>query len=310
MLAVLALLLWQATAAGGNPQPNAPHLTGPVVVLDTGVLVLREGLEAILVLAAITASFTGAQAQYRRPVAVGAGVALLATVVTWFVAVALIGAVDAPALDIQAATGLLAVVVLLVVMNWFFHKMYWTGWISHHNRRRKEILAFGDERTRLMLGLGLLGFTAMYREGFEVVLFLQALRLQVGTAAVLEGVGLGAACTAIIGLLTFAAHRRLPYKRMLVATGVMLGFVLVVMVGESVQEMQQAGWLPVSPLPIAIPTWAGVWFALFPTVQGLAAQAAAAFAVIGSYLVAEDMRGRRPRRQAGTPRRADAPPAA
>ena len=42
-----------------------------------------------------------------------------------------------PALDLQAATGLLAVIVLLVIMNWFFHKIYWGGWIRDHNRRRK-----------------------------------------------------------------------------------------------------------------------------------------------------------------------------
>ena len=49
---------------------------------------------------------------------------------TWFAAIAVIGAVGGPGLEIQAATGLLAVVVLLVVMNWFFHNIYWTGWIS------------------------------------------------------------------------------------------------------------------------------------------------------------------------------------
>jgi high-affinity iron transporter len=297
-LLVLAVLVWQGVTAGGNPNPSSSHLDHSAVILDTAILVLREGLEAILVLAALTASFVGEQASYRRPVAGGVGVALLATVATWFIAVAVLDAISAPALDIQAATGLLAIVVLLVVMNWFFHKIYWTGWISHHNKRRKTLLTTGSSRIRL--GLGLLGFSAMYREGFEVVLFLQTLRLQAGTTVVLEGVILGSAFTAVVGALTFALHHKLPYKKMLIVTGVMLGFVLVVMTGESVQEMQLAGWIPSHSIGMTIPSWAGVWFAVFPNIEGLAAQALAAVAVIGSYVVAEDMRVRRPKRRRQT----------
>lgn len=116
-LAILWLLVWQAVTANGTPDPTRPSLTHTAVILDSAILVLREGLEAILVLAAITASFQGAQAALRRPVAVGAGLGVLASVVTWFIVVAVLDAIDAPALDIQAGTGLLAVIVLLVVMN-------------------------------------------------------------------------------------------------------------------------------------------------------------------------------------------------
>ena len=82
---------------------------------------------------------------------------------------------------------------------------------------------------------------------------------------------------------------------MLVITGVMLGVVLIVMVGESVQEMQLAGWLPVTTVPLAIPGWVGLWFAVFPTVEGLVAQLLAAGLVIGSYYGAEYFKVRRPR---------------
>src|SRR6201999_1071604 len=98
-------------------------------------------------------------------------------------------------LTIQAATGIPAIIVLLVVMNWFFHKVYWTGWISAHNRRRRRLLGEAGAGRRVLLGLALLGFTAVYREGFEVVLFLQNLRINAGSGTVLEGVGLGLALT-------------------------------------------------------------------------------------------------------------------
>jgi high-affinity iron transporter len=85
---------------------------------------------------------------------------------------------------------------------------------------------------------------------------------------------------------------------MLVLTGVMLGVVLIVMVGESVQEMQLAGWLPTTALPLAIPGWVGLWFAVFPTLEGIAAQVLAAGLVLGSYFGAEYLRVRRPRQRA------------
>jgi high-affinity iron transporter len=115
---------------------------------------------------------------------------------------------------------------------------------------------------------------------------------------VLEGVGLGLALTLAVGVVTFVLQHRLPYRRMLVATGVLLDFVLLVMVGESVQELQQAGWLPVHALGVAFPGWLGVWLALFPTVEGIAAQLLAAVLVVGSYVLAEHLRVRRPRARA------------
>jgi high-affinity iron transporter len=300
-VAAIGALTWKAISApDGVTDPTAAdtHLAHGAVVVNSALLVFREGLEAVLVLAAFTASFTGARSGLRRPVAGGAAVALAASVATWFVAIAVIGALGGPGLDVQAATGLLAVAVLLVVMNWFFHKIYWTGWISHHNRRRRELL---DRPARgAMLGLVLLGFTAVYREGFEIVLFLQNLRIRAGDGTVLEGVALGLLFTVAVGVLTFALQRRLPYRRMLVATGVLLGFVLLVMVGESVQEMQLAGWLPAHTFA-SFPGFLGLWFAVFPTVEGIAAQLLAAALVIGSYFLAERARSSRPRTQKAEP---------
>jgi high-affinity iron transporter len=288
---VAAVLVLQVLVAGGLPDPTG-HGDFEARVLDIAVLVFREGLECVLVLAAITANMVGPRRAYKRPVAAGAGVALAATLVTWRLAIGIIDSLaeSVPALDIQAATGLLAIVVLLVVMNWFFHKVYWTGWISMHSRRKQELVK-GASAARLWWGLALLGFSSLYREGFEVVLFLQSYRLRLGIEPVLYGLSLGFALTIGVGMLTFVAHRRLPYRRMLVFTGVMLGLVLLVMVGEQAQEMQLANWLPTTPIVVlerAIPSWMGLWFAVFPTVETLGAQALAAFVVVGSYFLARE----------------------
>jgi high-affinity iron transporter len=73
-------------------------------------------------------------------------------------------------------------------MNWFFHKLYWTGWISLHNQRKRQLLGRenkADGALGVISGMALLGFTSFYREGFEVVLFLQSYRLKLGGAIVL-----------------------------------------------------------------------------------------------------------------------------
>jgi high-affinity iron transporter len=299
---VLASLIWQGITAGGNPDPTGVHLSHRAVVMNTGLLVFREGLEAILVLSAIIATFVGKNMPYRKPVAVGAGLALVASLATWFIAIATINAIGAPALQTQAVTGLLAIAVLLVIMNWFFHRIYWTGWIGHHTKRRRNLFEnFADDPKRLMIGLGLLGFTAIYREGFEIVLFLQSLRMQAGSSPVGQGVLIGLAFTSVVGVLTFVAHHALPYKKMLIFTGVMLAFVLVVMVGENVQELQQANWMPTHPVNLNIPGWMGTWFAIFPNWEGLLSQFFAAAVVFGSYFVAKEVKVTRPRRTGDLP---------
>jgi high-affinity iron transporter len=294
-LLVVALLVWQAVAASGSPDPTSARTSPTVATLDIAVLVFREGLECILVLSAITAGMLGSHTQYRKPIALGATTALFASIATWFIAARAIDALSGsiPALDIQAATGLLAIVVLLVVMNWFFHRVYWTGWINMHNRKKRALLEFASDeeasRRKLLWGLGALGFTSLYREGFEVVLFLQSYRLQLGGHVVLGGVLIGGALAGVVAVLTFMARHKLPYKQMLVATGVMLGVVLLVMVGEQAQEMQLAHWIsttPIRALEGRIPNWTGLWFSIFPTVETLGAQLVAAALVLGSYVAA------------------------
>src|SRR6266850_6205838 len=299
---VVSMLIWQGVAEKGAPDPLRPNTSSTVAFLDIGILVFREGLECILVLAAITASMTGPKSSHRRPVAFGATFAFVATLITWCIAVRIVGSLsdNMSALDLQAATGLLAIVVLLVIMNWFFHKIYWGGWIRAHNRRRKALLeganGNGITHSRLWWGLILLGFTSLYREGFEVVLFLQSYYLRLGGGVVLKGALLGLTLSAVVAVLTFVLQQRLPYRKMLITTGILLGVVLLVMVGEQAQEMQLAHWISRTEIPWlvnAVPTWLGMWFAVFPTYETLLAQTLAAILVVGSYYAARHVRGTR-----------------
>ena len=296
MVGILALaaLTWAGITAAGSPDPTAAETTPAVAVLDTAVLVFREGLECVLVLAALTAGMAGTVRSVRNPIVGGVVIGLFATVATWLLAVGIVEKLmeSIPALEVQAATGLLAIVVLLVIMNWFFHKVYWGGWIAMHHRRKKSLTSGNRNKAAMLFGLAALGFTSVYREGFEIVLFLQSYRLKWGSEIVLLGALVGLVLTAGVGVLAFIAQRRLPYRRMLVVTGILLGFVLLVMVGEQAFEMQQAHWIPtttISWLVPYLPAWTGVWFSLFPSAETLIAQGLAAVIVIGSFFGAQKL---------------------
>jgi high-affinity iron transporter len=74
--------------------------------------------------------------------------------------------------------------------------------------------------------------------------------------------------------------------------------VLFVMVGEEVNEMQLAGWIPTTEIPwLHIPGWAGTWFALYPTVETIASQFVAMLLVLGSYFAAQWLKVWRPKRR-------------
>jgi high-affinity iron transporter len=292
-LPIVGILIWQGVTSSGNPDPTLPNTSHLSAILDTSVLVFREGLESILVLAAITAGLSRKQDGMAGPIFLGASAGFIATLATWFAVRGIVEdiSVNVSYLALQAGTGLLAVVVLLVVMNWFFHKVYWGGWISVHNRQKKKILDSAEQGRSpgfVFWGLVLLGLTSVYREGFEVVLFLQSYYLKLGGWTVLYGSLLGLALTLVVAVITFWAHHRMPYRKMLIITGVLLGVVLLVMVGEEANEMQLANWIsttPIHSLDKFMPDWAGVWFSLYPNVETVVAQVLALLLVVGSYFI-------------------------
>jgi len=299
---ISGMVYLMATAETGPVDPtevNRAQSHG-TVVFNSSMIVFREGLEAVLIFAAVIASFIGANASRKKPVIVGAVCSFAATVITWFLAQALLSVASPLGPKLEAITGFIAIAVLLVVLNWFVHRVYWSEWIGRHHRRRRELLA--GTGGGVTLGLILLGFTSVYREGFEVVLFLQNLQLQQGSGAVMEGVAIGLVGTTIIGLSVFLLHRRLPYKKMLILTGILVGVVLVVMVGGTALSFAELGWIPMHRTPFDLPVWMGAWFEIYPVWETLGAQVLAAGFVIGSYYLAEEIKDRGPRRRGEQPR--------
>ena len=164
------------------------------VITNAALIVFREGLEAILIIAAITASMVGANRPLaaRRSTAARCWRSPPARCSSWSPSRCSTRS-SRYGEKLEAIVGLVAIAVLLLVLNWFFHRVYWTEWIAGHRKRGKALAGARPAAAgaATLLGLYLLGFTSVFREGFETVLFLQALQLSAGTGVVLAGVALG-----------------------------------------------------------------------------------------------------------------------
>jgi high-affinity iron transporter len=274
-------------------QTELTRNTAPTAIaMNAGIIVFREGLEAVVILASLLSSLKSAEERrYRKPMWLGSVLALVATALTWLLAHEVLQSLARYGEKLEAVVSIIAIAILLVIMNWFFHKTYWTSWLANFHAKKRLLL---NQETGLFLGLIALGFTSVYREGFEIVLFLQALVLEGGVPVVLMGVICSSIAVALVGMLVFRLQKNLPYMKILVVTGILIGSVLLQMVGSTVHVLQVVGWLPIHVMQgLDLPYWLGTWFGLYPTWEGMIFQAAAMIFVIGSYVLAEGMRKHR-----------------
>lgn len=284
--AQLDLSLTEAQAVlGRNTAPAA-------IAMNAGIIVFREGLEAVVILASLMSSLKSIEERkYRKPMWLGVWLALLASALTWLLAHGILKSLARYGEKLEAIVSVIAIAVLLLIMNWFFHNTYWTSWLANFHSQKRRLLS---QETGLWLGLITLGFTSVYREGFEIVLFLQALVLEGGVGIVILGVLLSLAAVIFVGMVVFRLQKNLPYMKILIITGILIGSVLLQMVGSTAHVMQVVGWLPIHVVQgLNLPHWLGTWFGIFPTWEGLGLQFVSAVFVVGSYYLAEGLRKRR-----------------
>ncbi|WP_420595737.1 FTR1 family protein [Deinococcus sp.] len=263
------------------------------VATNAGIIVFREGLEAVLILAALMGSLRREAVRHlRRPMWLGAAAAFGATAVTWFVMQGALSLLGRYGEKLEAVVSLVAIGVLLLIMNWFFHQVYWTDRMAGFQKHKHELTHGGGVLRAQWWGLAVLGFTSIYREGFETTLFLQSLVLQVGAAPVLSGTAIGLALVIGVGVAVFKWQAKLPMKKLLIWTGVLIAAVLAIMVGNTVHTLQLVGWLPVHPLPFELSANLGLWLGLHATWEGVLLQIGSVLAVVGSFFAAEALKTR------------------
>ena len=273
-------------------------VAAPLVAFGFSFSILfREGVEAVLLLAILLGSLAaGSASNYKRPLAIGVGAAVVATAVLFLLATLVIDIAPLSRELLEAVTALIAVVTLIAVSFWLVSRL--------EHRRRMEFMrarvasAMAAGTTAAFVGLG---FTAVFREGFETVLFYQALALfaeglmlWVVLGAVAAAVALGGVAYAILRL-----GKQLPLKPMLIAGASVLLLLSVAFVGNAVYSLQAADYVTATPLAHPrLPVFLAELTGIHPTTQGLVAQAAfLAVYVVGALYVFAWQPARRRRRQ-------------
>ncbi|QQZ41921.1 cytochrome c/FTR1 family iron permease [Pseudomonas sp. SK3(2021)] len=250
------------------------------------LILLREGLEAILVLAAILAFLrnTGQQSAVRS-VNVGWGLALLAGLGTWALAAYVIDVSGSQRELLEGATALFASVMVLWLGVWMHDRRHAAAWQDYI----KSSLVGGGGR----FGFAVLAFFSVYRELFEVILFYETLWLQAGPAghnAVLAG---GAtALVLLIGLawVILRGSAKLPLALFFGINAALLCALSVVFAGHGVKALQEAGVFGTRPVAFFDFDWLGI----HADAYSLAAQAVAIVAIIVLYSRSRIAEKRRP----------------
>jgi high-affinity iron transporter len=245
-------------------------LSPMAAMISSVFIVAREGLEAVIILAALLAGLRGTEnTGIRKRIGLGAWLALAVTAVVFGASRTLLQGLSHYGETLEAVISIVAVVVLLMVTNWVFHKYYWTGWNARLRELSKAAQQQQETRWESMALIGV-GFITIFREGFETTLFMQSLILEAGMRPVLLGLVLGGVFIGAVGFAVFSIGAKLPYRKMLVVTGILVIFVLFTFLGSTVRLFQTVGWLPVHPVAgLELPAWMGVWLGLYPTWEGL-----------------------------------------
>jgi len=278
---------------------TAPGLGAPAIAAGYSFIILfREGLEAVLVLAAILGYLEASRnLAYRKPVLAGVGAAVGATALTFVLATLILSVAPVQRELLEAVTALLAVALLFYVSFWLVSRLDQRRWMEFVKAKVWSAASTGSG-----FALAAVGFTAVYREGFETVLFYQALlsfaeELEVWVAV---GAVAGAAALGAVGFAIFRAGRRLPVKAFLGTAVVLVMALSVALVGNAVRALQEATVLPVTfldgvpRLPIFLADLTG-WH---PTLQTILAQAGLSLVYILGALWTFGIRPRRGRPRA------------
>src|SRR5579884_2689971 len=259
----------------------ADRTPGANLFAQSFVLLVREGFEAILIVAALMAFLAKAGAvERRRHVARGAWAAVGASVLTAAVLELVFEITPGQREALEGVTLLLATAVLFYVSYWLLSKIEVAKWNAFVRGRMEEALSTGSG-----FALASVAFLAVYREGFETILFYKALLMSAagpggaggtggaggagGVAAIAAGLFAGAAALVLVYVAINRFGMKVPLKPFFGVTSAMLYYMAFVFAGKGIADLQEAGivrttvieWAPRVPM-----------LGIYPTVQSLSLQ--------------------------------------
>ncbi|MDR0672287.1 MAG: FTR1 family iron permease [Zoogloeaceae bacterium] len=268
---------------------ESEQASGGGTFLKALTILLREGVEAMLVVGALAAYLRRAGAADRVWVIyAGAAAAIPLSLLTGWAVNDFLQSTGAPLAVVEGVTMLAASIVLFYVSCWMFAKREakrWEEWIA-----RQMDAALGKGSLLTLSGAACL---AVYREGAETVLFYQALALQSPGQTFFLYAGLGVAALLLIAFFFLMRHAalRLPFKLFFGVTSTLLYGLAVIFLGQAIVELQAAGWIA----SIYIPGFPHInWLGIAPTAQSLGAQATLLFLPLAWWLVKGRFPGKQP----------------
>jgi len=245
------------------------NLSGSAAFVSAFFILLREGLEALLVVAALVAFLakTGHRENVRYLHTGWIG-ALLAGFLTWWASQTIVNISGASREVTEGVAALIAAGVLFYVGFWLHDKTTAAQWKTFIEKSMNKALTTGT-----LWGLSGLSFIAVYREVFETILFYQALWVQTdeaGKSMALGGMAAGVSVLAILALMVFRYSMRLPLRQFFSISGILMFVLALIFTGKGIAALQEAGYLPITPVGMPHIDLLGI----YPNLQGLLAQLA------------------------------------
>jgi high-affinity iron transporter len=245
---------------------ESDDFAGYYAFLNSALIILREGLEAALILAAIVAMLRVMGAPNAvRYIHLGWILALFAGVLTWLAAQTVLTFSGQHRESMEGFISIFAAIALFYVGYWLHRRSEAKRWQAFIQDKVQNVLS-----RKGILGLVGISFFAVYREAFEVVLFYQALWLQNENShnAILGGFAAGVVAMLAATFAIFKLGLRIPLKYFFGVTGTLLYIMAFIFAGTGINQLQAAGWVPVTPLDFpSVPV-----LGIYPTMETLAAQ--------------------------------------
>lgn len=291
---------------------SSPGFTAPLLIASQSFLIIfREGLEAVLLLSVLLGYLEAAKAsQFKRPVLWGVGLACIATLLTVFAVRFLFELAPVSRELMEAFTAIVAVAVLFWVSFWLISRLEHRRWMEFLKARVWTAVSLGSTAS-----LVLIGFTAVYREGFETTLFYEAL-LSFGTGLevwIALGFAVGVVALVVVSYGIFKLGRRVPVKWFLSGAVTLLMLTSIAFLGNAMYELQQAdviGYHPLAGWP-RLPIYLAQATGYYPTRETVGAQVALLLVYLLGALWMFAVRPRLGRRHApsapSSPTRSDEP---
>lgn len=241
---------------------QADAVTAGSVFLNSFGILVREGLEALLICTALAAAAAKAGSRHGvRAIWQGAAAAIVVSIATAFAVDRILHLTETDQEAIEGMTMLLASAVLFYVSYWLLSKLQVARWLGYLQDRTIN----ADSRW----AMGGVAFLAVYREGAETVLFYRALAGFGGGFSMWGGIAAGVIVMIAIGAAVLRYGARLPIRPLFTLTGLLLYYLAFVFAGRGVHELQEAGWVSETALvngPRIGP------LGVYPTVETMAAQ--------------------------------------